>query len=80
VGVIKKVPSLPPNMYSPKVTLIEKLVLAAMFGIIGLGHLLYYTSTPAYTWYTTEDSLVEWLTVMGLLAGSFICLRRALGA
>ena len=64
-------------MYSPKVTLVEKLVLAAMFGIIGLGHLLYYTSTPAYTWYTTEDSLVEWLTVMGLLAGSFICLRRA---
>ena len=64
-------------MYSPKLTLVEKLVLAAMFGIIGVGHLLYYTNTAAYTWYTVEDSLVEWLTVTGLLAGSFICLRRA---
>jgi hypothetical protein len=64
-------------MYSPKVTLIEKLVLAAMFVIIGVGHLLFYTNTPAYTWYTVEDSLVEWLTVTGLLAGSFVCLRRA---
>jgi hypothetical protein len=64
-------------MHSPKVTLVEKLVLAAMFVIIGVGHLLYYTNTPAYTWYTVEDSLVEWLTVTGLLAGSFVCLRRA---
>jgi hypothetical protein len=64
-------------MHANKVTLFEKLVLVAMFGIIAVGHLLFYTNTPLYTAYTTEDSLVEWLTVIGLLAGSFVCLRRA---
>lgn len=64
-------------MYANKITLVEKLVLAAGLLIIAVGHLLFYTNMPLFALYTREDMLVEWLTVLGLLAGSFVCFSRA---
>jgi hypothetical protein len=64
------------DKYARKMTLLEKLVLAAGLLIIAVGHLLFYTNMPLFDFYTKEDHLVEWLTVIGLLMGSFVCLRR----
>lgn len=66
------------DKYTKKISLLEKGVLAAGLLIIAVGYLLLYTNLPLFDSYTKEDHLVEWLTVMGLLMGSFVCLRRAL--
>lgn len=65
------------DMYPNKISLTEKLVLAAVVVMIVVGFLLLYTDYALYTAYTTEDSLVEWLTVLGLLMGSWVCFSRA---
>ena len=64
------------DKYARKTTLLEKLVLAAGLLIIAVGHLLFYTNMPLFDFYTKEDHLVEWLTVIGLLMASSVCLRR----
>lgn len=66
------------DMNANKMTLAEKLVLAAVVVIIAAGFLLLYTDYALYTAYTTEDSLVEWLTVLGLLIGAWVCFSRAI--
>ena len=66
------------DKYAKKMTLLEKGVLAAGLLIIAVGYLLFFTNLPLFELYTKEDHLVEWLTVMGLLMGSFVSLRRAL--
>jgi hypothetical protein len=65
------------DMYTNKISLFEKLVLAAGLAVIAIGYLLFYTNRPLFDLYTREDRLVEWLTVIGLLAGAYVCLNRA---
>ena len=43
-----------------------------------IGFVLVFTNLPRFAWYTVEDGLVEWLTVIGLLMASFICINRAI--
>jgi hypothetical protein len=64
-------------MYPNKISAAEKLVLGAVVMIIAAGFVLFYTNRPLYVAYTTEDSLVEWLTVIGLLMGSYVSFSRA---
>jgi hypothetical protein len=64
-------------MYPNKISFPEKLVLAAVVLVIAVGFLLFYTDYALYTAYTTEDALVEWLTVLGLLMGAYVCFGRA---
>lgn len=66
------------DKYAKKMTLLEKGVLVAGLLIIAVGYLLFFTNLPLFELYTKEDHLVEWLTVIGLLMGSFVSLRRAL--
>ena len=54
----------------------EKIILLLVVLIVITGFVLFYTSLPSFEWYIREDSLVEWMTVLGLLLGSFICLAR----
>ena len=59
-----------------KLSFSEKLVMALIliFFLIGF-ELLYFNPTYLDT-YLGEDGIVEWLTVAGLLAGSFVCFNR----
>lgn len=64
-------------MYTNKISLTEKLVMAGVLLMVAVGYLLLFTNLPLYIWYTKEDHLVEWLTVLGLLMGSFVSFSRA---
>lgn len=57
---------------------IEKIILATVAVILIIGYILFYTNVPLFQEYVREDGVVEWLTVAGLLLGSFLCLRRFL--
>ena len=41
-----------------------------------VGFVLFYTNRELFMRYTVEDGLVEWLTVLGLLLGSAVCIYR----
>jgi len=56
----------------------EILVLALIAVIMSIGFILVFTNLPAFERYTIEDGIVEWLTVLGLLMGSFTCFARAI--
>lgn len=44
--------------------------------MIVAGYLLMYFNKPGFAFYVDEDSVVEWLTVVGLMAGSILCFYR----
>lgn len=60
------------NRLSP----LEWIVLVAGIVLLALGFFLFYTGKPQFDRYVQEDGLVEWVTVLGLLAGAFVCFAR----
>ncbi len=63
-------------MYTPKLSAIEKIILILVAIIIATGFFLFYTDLPKFEQYVQEDGIAEWLTVVGLLLGCFVCLSR----
>ncbi|MFC0773203.1 hypothetical protein [Terrimonas alba] len=59
-----------------KLTVIEKIVVTGCILIIATGFFLFYTNLVGFERYVQEDGIVEWLTVAGLIAGSYICFSR----
>ena len=59
-----------------KLSLLEKLVLTLVLIFLLIGFGLLYFNPPYLDIYLGEDGILEWLTVGGLLAGSFICFSR----
>ncbi|MFN4315369.1 MAG: hypothetical protein ACK4E0_13800 [Chitinophagaceae bacterium] len=57
---------------------IEKIFLIIVALILAAGFVLFYSDVLLFQEYVREDGIVEWLTVAGLLLGSFLCLRRFL--
>lgn len=55
---------------------IEITVLAFIVLMFLTGFILLYTNLSLYETFTIEDGFVEWMTVLGLLAGSFTCFHR----
>ena len=63
-------------MASYKISITEKVIMGLVLAIIITGFILFYTNLPAFVIYVEEDGFVEWLTVLGLILGVGICLRR----
>ncbi len=63
-------------MFRDKLTAIEKSILLLVLLLVAAGFVLFYSNLSAFEWYVKEDSLVEWITVFGLLLGSFVSLGR----
>jgi len=63
-------------MTFPRLTAVEKIVLALAVIAIAMGIFLFYTSVARFEEYVQEDGIVEWLTVVGLLLGSIVCFSR----
>jgi hypothetical protein len=59
-----------------KLSLVEKAILVFVAIIIGVGFLLFFINITAFDRYVVEDGVVEWLTVLGLLLGAFVCFGR----
>jgi hypothetical protein len=59
-----------------KLSTVEKLILGLVALILATGIYLFYTNLDAFIVYTEEDGSVEWLTVLGLLLGSAVCISR----
>lgn len=57
-------------------SLTEKLILLLVVLMLVTGFVLFYTNRDLFVRYTYEDGLIEWLTVLGLLLGSAICVYR----
>jgi hypothetical protein len=58
--------------------LIEKLVYSLVLLMLITGIICYYSDLSSFLWYTDEDHIVEWLTVLGLLLGCVVCISRFL--
>ncbi|RYY57308.1 MAG: hypothetical protein EOO09_02880 [Chitinophagaceae bacterium] len=54
----------------------EKIILGLVAVIVAAGIVLFYTDLDSWIIYTEEDGTVEWLTVLGLLMGSGVCVAR----
>jgi hypothetical protein len=65
-------------MDKPRLSLVEKGILSLVLLIIIIGFVLYYTDLPIFEKYVEEDGIVEWLTVLGLLLGTIVCVSRFL--
>ena len=63
---------------SNKISKTEALVLVLIFIMLLIGFILVFTNVAAFEKYIGEDALVEWITVLGLLAGAFTCFKRAI--
>jgi hypothetical protein len=63
-------------MNNAPLSLTERMVLLLVAIMLLTGFALFYSDLSAFTWYIKEDSLVEWLTVVGLLLGSVVCFKR----
>jgi hypothetical protein len=63
-------------MYSLKLSATEKAILILVAIIIATGLFLFYTNLPGFEQYVQEDGIAEWLTVAGLVLGSFVCISR----
>ena len=63
-------------MFKQDISKSEIAVLILVLIIILTGFVLIYTNLSLFQTYTIEDGLVEWLTVLGLLLGSIVSLRR----
>jgi cell division protein FtsW (lipid II flippase) len=59
-----------------KLSIIEKLILALVLIMLAVGYVLFYTDLPKFVIYVEEDGIVEWLTVLGLMMGCFVCIGR----
>lgn len=59
-----------------KLSKTEKIILALVTLIVAAGIVLFYTALDTWIIYTEEDGTVEWLTVLGLLMGSAVCINR----
>src|SRR4051812_13763210 len=60
----------------PRLSIVEKLILALVLIILITGYILFYTNVVRFEAYVQEDGIVEWLTVLGLVLGCIVCLRR----
>jgi hypothetical protein len=65
------------TQYKPNTT--EKIVLISVAILLILGFVFFYTNLPLFEKYIQEDGVVEWITVLGLLMGSWLCFRRFIG-
>jgi len=54
----------------------EKFILVLVLLVLIPGFYLFFTDVPKFEQYVKEDGIVEWLTVLGLLLGSFVCFSR----
>ena len=59
-----------------RLSIVEKLILALVLIILAVGYILFYTNVHRFEAYVQEDGIVEWLTVLGLVLGCIVCLRR----
>jgi uncharacterized membrane protein YraQ (UPF0718 family) len=65
-------------MTANRLSRFEMLVLLLVALLIALGFLFVYTNLTRFESYIQEDGLIEWLTVLGLLAASVVSLYRAI--
>jgi uncharacterized BrkB/YihY/UPF0761 family membrane protein len=63
-------------MPSSRIYFAEKFTIFLVILILLTGYILFYTDIYKFEAYVQEDGIVEWLTVVGLMAGCFICLYR----
>jgi hypothetical protein len=61
-----------------RLSFVEKTILALVFTILAVGYILFYTNIARFELYVQEDGIVEWLTVLGLILGCIVCVRRFL--
>jgi len=59
-----------------RISIIEKITLAFVFLMLLIGYVLFYTNLHSFEIYVEEDGIVEWLTVVGLMAGCIVCASR----
>lgn len=59
-----------------RLSIVEKLILALVLVILIIGYILFYTNVAQFESYVQEDGIVEWLTVLGLILGCAVCVRR----
>jgi len=59
-----------------KLSATEKIILAGVIIVLGVGFFLFYTDLSQFEKYVQEDGIAEWLTVAGLLLGSVVCFTR----
>jgi hypothetical protein len=64
-------------MSTKKIGAMEWVVVIFVFAIMTTGFVSYFFNPSFYSLFTTEDGLVEWLTVIGLLIASFISIIRS---
>ncbi len=62
-----------------KLTPLEIAVLIFVFALVLIGYVLLYSNLAFFqNYYTIEDGIVEWITVIGLLLGSVLCFYRVI--
>jgi competence protein ComGC len=59
-----------------RLSIVEKLILALVLIILIVGYILFYTNVAQFESYVQEDGIVEWLTVLGLVLGCIVSIRR----
>lgn len=60
-----------------KLSLVEKILLAVVAALLTISLVLAFTNLEYFAdRFTFEDGIVEWGTVLALLAGSFLCMYR----
>lgn len=65
-----------PMMFYKKLSSFEKLILIAVSIILLIGFVLALSNTASFESYVQEDGVIEWLTVLGLLAASAVSIYR----
>ncbi|MEJ7912969.1 MAG: hypothetical protein WKF70_07430 [Chitinophagaceae bacterium] len=55
----------------------ERFVLLQILFLLAIGFFLVFTNVDSFENYIREDGIVEWLTVLSLLAAAFFCMQRA---
>lgn len=63
-------------MEKKKLSPLEWIIIVAGVFLLALGFFFFYTDKPKFDQYVREDGVVEWITVIGLLAGSVVCFGR----
>ena len=63
-------------MANLKLSASEKITLVLVIVVLATGFLLFYSDLPRFEKFVQEDGIAEWLTVAGLLPGSFVCFSR----
>jgi hypothetical protein len=54
----------------------EKTIIFIVAIVIAAGFILFYSDVSKFEDFVKEDGIAEWLTVAGLLMGSFVCFAR----